>query len=151
MRLECALFHFFLARNAITRPRNSFEAFLLEFLMARDALAKTVFADAIESIVDQLKERAIVVRLTEEELFSVGVGGLVSQIDGRIFVGFAAFLLSTCNNAKKLIAARSQFLLVVVETFLVHARHPQTGHLARPKPAILPGRPIIVNASNVVG
>jgi len=117
--------------------------------MARNALAETVFADAIESVVDQLEKRAIVVRLTEEELLSIGVGGLIGEIHCGIFVSFAAFLLGARDDAEKFFAARSQLLLVVVETFLVHARHPQTGHLARPKPAILAGTSIVVNAGDV--
>jgi hypothetical protein len=49
--LQNALFHFFLAGEAITSPRHGFQALLLKFLMARDAFAETVVFDASQSVV----------------------------------------------------------------------------------------------------
>jgi hypothetical protein len=44
--LQQALLHLFLAGDAIAGPRHSFQALLLEFLMAGHAFAETVVLDA---------------------------------------------------------------------------------------------------------
>jgi hypothetical protein len=119
--LELALFHFFLAGDAVAGPRHGFETFLREFFVAGGAFAKALFANARERIVHELKQGPVIVSLAEEKFFGVGVSGLVGEIHGGIFVGFPALLLRASNAAHQLIAAREEFLFVVFEAFLIHS------------------------------
>ena len=104
--LQQALLRLFLAGDAVTGPGHSFEALLLQFLVAGNAFAKRAVLNAGERVVHQLQERAIVVRLAEEEFLGVGVRRFVSEIYRRIFVRFAAFLFGASDTAQELFTPR---------------------------------------------
>src|SRR5712692_3922202 len=71
------------------------------------------------------------VGLANEELFGVGVGGLVGQIHGRVVVGLAAFFRGACDVPQQLFALGHEFLLVVFQSLLIHACGPHSGSYCR--------------------
>src|SRR5271168_1320685 len=118
--LQLPLFRFFLAGNAVACPRHSFEALLLQFLVTGIALAVAAVFNAVQRLIDQVKQGAVVVRLAKEELFGVGVGGLIRHIHGGIFVSLAAFLFGAGDRAHQFFAAYRQFLFVIIQSLLIH-------------------------------
>ena len=119
--LEQALFHFFLAGETVTGPGYVFQALLLELLMAGDSFAEAIIFDASQGVIHQLKQRTVVMRLTEEKFFGVGVCSLVREVHGWVFIGFAAFLFGARDSTHEFVAPSDQFLFVIFEPLLVHS------------------------------
>jgi hypothetical protein len=108
---EHAALEFFLALDAVTRPRDGLEALGVDFFAAVDALAETALANAGESFLDQLKELAVVVALAEEKFFGVGASGAVGYILSSVFVSRAAISLVPGNGAAQVLLPGFQPLL----------------------------------------
>lgn len=91
--LKKTLLVFLLARDAMPRPRNCFEAFLVYLFLTIDAQPEFRCLYPPESFVNQLKNRPIRVGLPEQEFLRVRIGGFVRQIDRWIIIGLTPFLL----------------------------------------------------------
>jgi len=105
----------------MARPRHGFQAFGVDFLAARDAFAKTSFAQSRQSSLYHLKQVTIVVALTEEELFVVGTGGAIGDILSRFIVGAPAILLVAGNHMAQIVLPGFQFLSEILDLLLVHS------------------------------
>src|SRR5271154_1365767 len=136
-RLEDSLLLLFLAGDAVTRTRHSFQALLLQLLMAGATFAKFFVLDSRQRSFDERKQPAIIVRLAEEEFLGVGIGSLVGEIYRGVFVSLAAFLFGARDGFQKFVAARLQFLFVVVESFLIHSCIPMRAEMAQINQAIV--------------
>src|SRR5580704_5478885 len=120
-RLQKALFVLFLAGCAVAGPRHSFQPFLLQLGFAVHAGPKSIVADAVERFVDLLQGSSIRIVLSEQELFGIRIRSLIRQVYRRIVIGRAAFFFGARNAPRQLLALTLEFLLVVVETLLIHA------------------------------
>lgn len=78
--LKHALFHLFLAGDAVASPGNGFKPFGIDLVPTVDAFAEVTFADATQSFFDHAQELAVIVALSEKKLFSVGIRGAVGDI-----------------------------------------------------------------------
>ena len=136
-RLQNSLLLLFLASDAVTRPRHSFQALLLQFLVAGATFAKFFVLDSRKCSFDEREQPAIIVCLAEEKFLGIGIGSLVGEIHGGIFVGFASFLFGARDGFQKFIAPRLQFLFVVVESFLIHSCVPMRAEMAQINQAIV--------------
>src|ERR1022692_1404984 len=125
--LEQAFFFLFLAGEAVAGPGHGLEALLLQLLVAGHTFTERIVLHPRERFLDQLQQRAVVVRLAEKEFFRVRVRGLVGEIHRRVLVRFAAFLLRARDSTHQFLAARDQFLFVIFETLLIHRSGPQFG------------------------
>src|SRR5215831_1496587 len=119
-RLQQALFHLLLARDAVLSPGHRFQPLLLYFFLAVGAHPVFVFLDAFESAINQVQEQPISIGHAEEKLFSIKISSLVRQVHGGIFVRHSSLFLNACNGLYEFFPSREQFFLVVIESFLVH-------------------------------
>src|SRR2546429_1002804 len=59
-------------------------------------------------------------RSAEEKFLGIGVGRFVCQVDRGIFVRCPSFFLGACDCLRQFFAPSQQFLLVIIESFLVN-------------------------------
>lgn len=119
--LKQTLFVLFLAGDTVARPRNCFESLLVYFFMAIDALPEFIVLNSAQGLIDQLKNGAIRVGLPKQEFLGVRVGSLVREIDRRVIVSLASFLLGASYVPQKLFTAGSKFLFVIFRSLFIHA------------------------------
>src|SRR3989338_7110320 len=142
---------FLLAADAVAGPGNGFEALLLDFFLAGGAEAEAAVLHPPQGLLHQCEDVALVVRLAEEELLGVGVGGLVGDVLGGVVSG-PAFFLGDGHQALELLALGVQLFLVVLQAFLIHARASRLplrlwsklNILAAPSGTVKPGGPPVV-------
>ena len=120
--LEEALVLFLLALDAVTCPRNRFQAFYLNLSLAGHTQAVGAILDACQGFVDQLQDTPVLIALVEKELLGVGVGGLVGNILGRFFVRFTPVALGLRHHPQQLLLRSDEALLVVFRFLLVHVQ-----------------------------
>jgi hypothetical protein len=95
---EQALLGFFLALDAMARPRYGFETLGVDFLAAGDAFSKAAFANASESSIHHVEQLAIVIALAEEKFLVIGAGGAIGNVLRGLFVGGTTVLLIADNH-----------------------------------------------------
>ena len=103
-----SLLEFLLTFDAMPGPGHSFEALGVDFFPAVDALAKTAFANARQSLLHHLEQLALIVALAEQELLGVGTGGAVGNVLRRILVGRAPVGLGARHGAAQILLPRLQ-------------------------------------------
>src|SRR5437763_1204739 len=130
--LQLAFFHFFLAFDAVARPRDRVEALGVDLRPAGNALAEDAFAQAAERALHHLEELAVVVGLVEEELFVIGAGGAVGDVLRAIEVGGPAVLLRARDGAAQRLLPLLQLLAEVLQPLLFHARYLYRTHGTAP-------------------
>src|SRR6266481_5802528 len=118
--LQQALLHLFLAVDAVLGPRHSFKPLLLHFFLTVRADAVFIGLDALERRIDHIQDRPVGVGHPEQELLGVGVRRFVRKVYRRIVVGLASLFFGLRNRFHHFFTPRQQFLLVVLEPFLVH-------------------------------
>src|SRR5207253_5127981 len=120
------LFQLFLAFDAVPSPGHSLQALGIDFLAAADALAEAALTDAIQRALHHLEQLPIIITLVKEEFLVIGVGGLVSDILGRILIGGAAILFRPRNHSTQFLLARLQPFFECLDLLLVHNGCPAT-------------------------
>ena len=99
---EQALLGFFLALDAVARPRHGFETLGVDLFAAGNAFSKAAFANASQSAIDHVEQLAVVVALAKEKFLVVGTGGAVGNVLRGLFVGSATVLLVADNHVAQL-------------------------------------------------
>src|SRR5580698_474804 len=107
---EQSLLGFFLALDAMPRPRHSLQTLGINFFAAGDAFPKTAFADARQSTVHHIEQLAVVITLAEKKFLVVGAGSAVGDVLSGLIVGGATVLLITDNHLAQFIAPGFEFL-----------------------------------------
>jgi hypothetical protein len=114
------LLEFFLALDAVARPRDGLQALGVDFFAAVDAFAEAAFADAGQGLINHLQQLALIVALAEEKFLVVGTGGAVGDILRRVFVGGTSVGLVAVHRAAQLLLPRFQTFLECVDLLLIH-------------------------------
>src|SRR5579863_2253538 len=118
--LQHSFFKLFLALDAMTRPRNSFQALGIDLFPARNALAEATVTDTIERAVNHLQELAIGIALMKQEFLVVRIGCPVSNVLSRFQVGIAAVLGGAGDRITQFPLAFLQPFLEPFQLLLVH-------------------------------
>src|SRR5581483_5269090 len=100
--LEKPLVLLLLALDAVTGPRYSLQALLLDLFLAGYTKAIGPVLHAFERFVDKLQEPPVFVALVEEELLRVGIGSLIRNVLCRFFVSLPAVLFRLGYQTKQL-------------------------------------------------
>src|SRR5580698_9067018 len=140
--LQQTLFEFFLALDAVARPRHGLQPLGVDFLAAVDALAEAAFANAHQRLLHHLQKLPLVVALAEQKFLGVGAGGAVGNVLGRILVRRAPVLLRAVHGAAQILLPRLQPLLETFQLFLVHRSLQNWAETASPE---------IKSTSNLLG
>src|SRR6266478_3686696 len=118
--LQQSLLRLLLAGDTVLCPRHSFQPLLLQFLLAIRTHAVLIGLDTLQRRIDHIQDGAVRIGHPKKELLRIGVRRLVRQVHRRIFVRCAAFFLCARDRLCQLFPPRQQFLLVILEPFLVH-------------------------------
>jgi hypothetical protein len=118
---EQALFLFLLALDAVTRPGNRLQPFLLDLFLTGDTASVIAILDAGERFFDKLENAAMVVTLMEEEFLGVRIGGLVGDVLGDFFIDLPPVLLRLGDKPQQLFLLTQQAFPVVLDFLFVHA------------------------------
>lgn len=117
---QLALFQFLLALNAIARPRHGFQPLGVDFITAAYTLAKSAFADPLESGFHHRQELPVIIALRKEKLFGIGTGCAVGNVLRRVLVGNAAVFFSPAHHFPQAHLPFFQPFLECFELLLVH-------------------------------
>jgi hypothetical protein len=100
-----AAFQFFLAGDAMTRPRHGLKTLVIDVFTAGDTLSEASLPDTIQSAFHHLEDLAFLVTLMEEKFLAVGIGGLIHNILRNFAVGITTGLLLAGHNRTQLALA----------------------------------------------
>src|SRR6266571_444458 len=95
---QLAVFQFFLAANAVARPRHGFQALGVDLFATAYAFTELSFADAQQRGFHHLQQLAIIVALRKKKFFGVRAGCAISDVLGGILVGYATVFFSATDG-----------------------------------------------------
>ncbi|HSZ62681.1 MAG TPA: hypothetical protein VK828_12845 [Terriglobales bacterium] len=111
---------FFLAFDAMARPRNSLKALGINFLAAGDAFSEAPFAYARQRSIDHIEQLTVIIALAEKKFLVVRTGGAISDILRRLIIGGATILLVAHNHVAQFLAPGFQSLPERLKLLLIH-------------------------------
>src|SRR5215475_952866 len=103
-----ALLEFFLALDAMARPRHRLQTLGVDLLATVDALTEAAFADTRKGVFHHLQKLALVVALMEQEFLVVRIRRLVGDVLRRIVIRRAAVLFGSRHRPPQVLQSRLQ-------------------------------------------
>jgi hypothetical protein len=117
---EQTLLGFFLALDAVPRPRHSFQALGVNLFAAGNAFAKAAFPNSRQRSFDHVEKLPIVVALAEEKFLRVRAGCSIGNVLRGFFIGCAAVLLIARHHVPQFLLPHFQPFLKGFEFLFIH-------------------------------
>jgi hypothetical protein len=114
------LFHLFLTRYAIARPRHSFQSFEIDLISTREAPAKTPIADTPKRFFHHTEQLLFLGALPEQKILRICAGCAVDNVSRYGIIDGASGVLFLGYTTTQFLPAGLQLVSELLQPLLVH-------------------------------